>query len=388
MQESAKIVIVGAGPAGVAVAASLVAREPGLKDDILILEKARHPRPKLCGGGITPWADDMLDTLGLQVDVPTFHVKRVAFYLGKGQRPFHFVQPRMLRTVRRDEFDAALVQRIRQLGIRVLEQEPVRDLAIEAGGVTVTTEHGSVRCEILIGADGAKSFVKRQLFRETRSRISRLMEVLVPVDPAQTPEFSQNMAVFDFRDVGDGLQGYLWDFPSYIGGKAYLNTGVFDSRIIDGPRANLPELLQRRLAARDIDAADVELMGHPERWYHPNGLHSRPRVLLVGDAAGIEPWLGEGISIALGYGPVAADTVCSALASGDYSFADYPRRIAHSKLGWFLKRNRIIASYFYRPAFARLLPFFGRILAWHMNRKKPAVIDPSPQKQALNFIFF
>lgn len=368
MSGFAKIIIVGSGPAGVATASALLQKYPALKDDILIVEKAKHPRHKLCGGGITPRADELLTELGLTVEVPYFPVNRVAFYLT--DKPLYFQGQGLMRTVRRDEFDAALVGRIRQLGVQVLENSAVREVKVTSQGAILETESGAWQCDILVGADGANSVVRRQLFRENASRVSRLMEVLIPVEANRTTEFTRHTANFDFRAMEDGLQGYMWDFPSRIRGETYLNIGVFDSRVNRGKRASMPELLKKRLAARNISTENLQFMGHPERWYHPVQNYSRPRVLLVGDAAGIEPWLGEGISVALAYGPVAAETICSALESKDYSFANYGKNINRSSLGAFLNRNRLLARYFYHKRFSWLLPFFGKVLTWHLARKK------------------
>jgi flavin-dependent dehydrogenase len=63
---------------------------------------------------------------------------------------------------------------------------------------------------------------------------------------------------------------------------------------------------------------------------------SANRILLVGDAAGADPLLGEGIAPALGYGKVAANTIQSAFDHGDFSFSDYRRRILSSRLGHYL----------------------------------------------------
>jgi flavin-dependent dehydrogenase len=45
--------IVGSGPAGSSTALHLVQKDPAWAERILVVDKAVHPREKLCGGGIT-----------------------------------------------------------------------------------------------------------------------------------------------------------------------------------------------------------------------------------------------------------------------------------------------------------------------------------------------
>lgn len=369
MAEIVDIIIVGAGPAGVAVAAALLRAEPGLRSDILVLEREQHPRHKLCGGGLTPWADELLQQLQLSVHVGDFRLEAVKFFLD--DEPLVFRNPGLLRTIRRSEFDAALVAAIKHKGVRVLENSPVQKLAATSDGILIETAKTAYLAKVVVGADGAKSVVRRTFFADEPSRVSRLIEVLVPADHTETDEFRTRTAVLDFRGVRRGLQGYVWDFPSLVDGRPYLNTGVFDSRVWEQRgeyRANLPALLAEHLQARGCDEK-LEFMGHPVRWFHPLDRYSRYRVLLVGDAAGIDPWLGEGISTALAYGPIAAATIVHALRSGDFSFEDYHPRLANSRLGKFLRRNRLIARLFYHRGLYPLLPVFGRVLESYMRRK-------------------
>jgi flavin-dependent dehydrogenase len=369
MSEKIDILIIGAGPAGVATAAALLKAEPALRDHLLVLERAKHPRHKLCGGGLTPWVDELLEQLDLSAPVRDFRVERVKFYLE--DQPLEFDTPGIMRTIRRNEFDAALVREIRRKGVCVLENAPVEKLIAVPEGIRVETAGENYLAKVVVGADGAKSLVRRTFFPDAVSRVSRLIEVLVPAQNGQTHEFMTRTAVFDFRQVRRGLQGYVWDFPCWVDGQPHLNVGVFDSQVGErskAPRANLPAMLREHLQARGC-ALDVELMGHPERWFHPVDQYGRPRVLLVGDAAGIEPWLGEGISTALAYGPIAARTILHALRSGDFSFADYPARIMSARLGKFLRRNRLVAKLFYDRRFYKMLPVFGRVLQLYMKRR-------------------
>jgi flavin-dependent dehydrogenase len=62
-------------------------------------------------------------------------------------------------------------------------------------------------------------------------------------------------------------------------------------------------------------------------------------VILVGDAAGVDPVVGEGISFALGYGQVAAYALQDAFARQDFSFRDYRRRLLRHRTGRYLRRR-------------------------------------------------
>jgi flavin-dependent dehydrogenase len=68
---------------------------------------------------------------------------------------------------------------------------------------------------------------------------------------------------------------------------------------------------------------------------------------LVGDAAGAEPLMGEGISFALEYGKFAARAIQSALHTKQFDFADYTTTLACSRLGKKLTRLYYTAKLFY-----------------------------------------
>lgn len=367
--EKVDICIVGSGPSGIATAAALIKLRPNLRDHLVVLEKATHPRHKLCGGGLTPWADTLLRELDLTASVPDVPVDKVQLYLS--ERPLEFDTPGMLRTIRRNEFDAALANSLRQKGVRLLENTSVQNLIEERDGIRVETAAETFLAKVVVGADGAKSLVRRTFFPDASSRVSRLVEILVPAANGLAREFAQRRAVIDFRHIRDGLQGYVWNFPCLCSGVPHLNIGVFDSRVLadeQTPRANLPEVLQRHLDERGWDIS-VDLMGHPERWFHPQDVYSRSRVVLVGDAAGVEPWLGEGISMALAYGPIAASAILAALESGDFSFHTYRQRILSQQLGKILRRNRLVARLFYMRKLFPMLPVFSDILHAYLNHR-------------------
>jgi len=127
-----------------------------------------------------------------------------------------------------------------------------------------------------------------------------------------------------------------------------------------------------------------DLQGHPERPFDPKGQYAVPHVLLVGDAAGVDPLLGEGIAYALMYGPIAAQAIADAFQRGDFRFTDYRQRLLCSPLGHHLQIRVRLARFCYARGrtFMRLgWPLLGlalRCLARRLKRNPPSGIGLSP----------
>lgn len=324
--ELVDVLIVGSGPSGISTALHLVRRDPAWAGRVVVIDKAVHPREKLCGGGLTHIGQNILANLGLALEPRNFPVNEVRLlYRNKS---YSFYGNPVFRIVRRDEFDHWLVKTAEQLGVTVRQGEGVTAITPHEEYVEVVTERAVFHAKVLVAADGSRSFVRRKLKWEDDSRVARLVEVLTPEDPNSLPEFHDGIAVFDFTPMDDDLQGYYWDFPSYVKGQPYMNRGVFDSRAVPRkPKADLKEVLGESMAERGRDLDDYELKGHPIRWWSSDGRFAQPRVILVGDAAGADPLMGEGISFALGYGEPAADAIIDAFTRDDFSFAGYRERL-------------------------------------------------------------
>ena len=92
-----------------------------------------------------------------------------------------------------------------------------------------------------------------------------------------------------------------------------------------------------------------------------------PRVLLAGDAVGADGIFGEGISMALGYGALAAQELTEAFERNDFSFRGYRNRVLRSPLGQSLSARWLITRILYRLHWAWFQKFFWRYF-------KPAIV--------------
>jgi flavin-dependent dehydrogenase len=361
------VIIVGAGPAGISTALHLAKIAPDLIARTLILEKARHPRPKLCGGGLLPDAEVILHQLGLDSrEVPHCDVDWAHFdYNGRGMRmragkkgAFAF------RTIRRHEFDAWLAGKAREAGFTIQENTEVKRISIRGSDTVLETDQGEYRAAAVVGADGSNSIVRRFVVPHETTHTARLLEVVTEPRPEQSFHLQDN-SYFDFLVVPQGILGYTWDFPSLENGRPVRVRGIYDSNVYQVKKdISLQAALAEEFGRHGCRLEDYKLEGHPLRWFEPKSAFSAPHVLLAGDAAGADALFGEGISIALGYGRYAAQAIQEAFIRKDFSFRDYKSTILHSKMGQALRRRTWMAKLFYRLRSRLVQALVWRRLGW------------------------
>ncbi|WP_394769044.1 geranylgeranyl reductase family protein [Lacisediminihabitans sp.] len=290
------VVVVGAGPAG--STAARVAAEGGAS--VLLVDRARFPRYKTCGGGLIGISlehvpPSVLATVEQRASTVRFSRRGGAARSIRSGRQF-------LALVQRERFDAALVQAAVAAGVTFAEGVTVRSIAEDAGGeVLVSTDEGGIRARTVIGADG------------TSGRCGRYVGVVAGgIDLALELEIARpaNGATFDdrvFLDWGGNPGSYAWMFPK----RDVLTVGVIQAKgSPDATRDYLREWVERLGLQHD---EVVRSSGHLTQWRTPRSPLRRGNVIVAGDAAGLlDPWTREGISYALRSGEWAGEAAARA----------------------------------------------------------------------------
>jgi flavin-dependent dehydrogenase len=329
-----KVAVVGAGPAG-SLAAYHLARDGA---DVVVFDPS-HPREKPCGGGLTRRALALLPAAPAGDPLPARFVDRCDFDGPRGARVrVHLAQPVAIAS--RAELDAWLLRRACAAGAR---HEAQRVLSVDASG-DLRTAGGTARFDVIVGADGAGSLVRRTF--------------LAPTPPERLAMaagwFAPGSSEMHIRFAAD-LGGYLWLFPR----RDHVSVGICAPLQVRPTRALLdrlegevgrsfPALLGGEPYAHTIPSPSAEAASILEL--------AGPRWALVGDAAALaDPITGEGIAPALRSAVTLAETLREDGAPGRY-----PQRLL-ATLGRELLAAASLHARFYAPGFTdRMLRYAGR----------------------------
>ncbi len=348
--------VVGMGPAGATAAYQL--GQAGLS--VLGLDKATHPRYKVCGGGLSARIDRILEDNYKSVVEHTIYGIQFSY---RGADPFFLDSSSPIAyMVMRDRFDHFLVEKARRVGAEVHEDEPVTSCRQLPDSIEVTTGRGRYLAKVLIGADGANSLVAQQLFPGRRSRRMATLESEIPIGPAPHYPGTGRALI----DIGATPAGYAWIFPK----QERLSIGVGDLR---GGLAS-PKKIFDRFVQGEKGLAPWKV---PPPVGHPLPLFSEPsednresielvsgRALLVGDAAHlVDPLFGEGIYYAVRSGQLAAESILNQLHDRQRSLADYEEAVRKEIYEEFRVAARMASLVYSYPYLChRLLPRYQHIV--------------------------
>jgi geranylgeranyl reductase family protein len=352
------VLVVGMGPAGATAAYQL--SRAGLS--VLGLDKATHPRYKVCGGGLSSRIDRILEDDYKSVVEHTIYGIQFSY---RGADSFFLDSSSPIAyMVMRDRFDHFLVEKARRVSTEVHEDEPVASCRQLPDGIEVTTARGRYLAKVLIGADGANSLVGQQLFPGRRSRRMATLESEIPIGTASHYPGAGRALI----DIGATPKGYAWIFPK----RERLSIGVGDLRGgLSSPKKIFDQFVrdEKGLAPWKVP----QPVGHPLPLFSEHNLDEDDResielvsgrALLVGDAAHlVDPLFGEGIYYAVRSGQLAAESILNQVNDQRRSLADYEgavRREIYEEFRVAVRMASILYSY---PRLChRLIPRYQHIV--------------------------
>ena len=318
------VIVCGGGPSGSTTA--FYAAKAGLR--VALVDRAKFPRDKACGGLLTPRVLSELPELAPYIEpiieCPSQDVQlyspsmkyRIDFDFGSNT-PWN---------IRREVFDNALLEAAREAGAEIFTDTRVSDVQFN-GGVKVSTTKGDLQAQMAIGAMGPNDKLA-QMVRKTRGvrpwndgeiGTALMWEPDVGREFMERAYGQKRSLLVHFRPAG--IEGYGWVFPKdttlNIGFGGYNRT--IKSINVREIWMNYLELLRKDGYFPKKDP-DPPVKGAPLPLSGPLRATTMERTLIVGDSAGmVSPLSGEGIYYGMHAGKLAVETIQQALASGDFS---------------------------------------------------------------------
>ena len=302
------VVVVGGGPGGATAGYQL--GKHGF--EVLLVDKARFPRPKVCGGMITTKTIRLNEEI-FNVSLPELKKKNIITSTVKNYE-LHFRDTQLLEgtshlpfaLLGRSTYDKYLLDRIKAIdNTTVIENKKIRQINPDKN--TLTTSSGEkIRAKYIVGADGINSSVRNSLLAEDRlilteeewkRNLAAATEAYIPRETVDkrinTP--AVHLGILDW--------GYGWIFPHVeqyvvgVGGLASKNS-------------NFRELLLQYLDLLGLSEGDFVIKGAPMPYGNFLSTPGHGKILLVGDAAGFaDPLTAEGIYYAQLSGSLAARAI-------------------------------------------------------------------------------
>jgi geranylgeranyl reductase family protein len=334
------VAVVGAGPAGSTTAYRLARAHAR----VLLVDKARFPRDKPCGGGLTMRA---VRQLPFSVEpVVEDRITRVRCRLRYGRTMVRHADQVLCLMTQRRRLDQFLVEQAAEAGadfrdgVRV-DVESDRSIRVDGEAVAV---------DALVGADGANGTTAKTLGLGGDIVNGVALEGNLPYERLPQDDW-RGMLVLELATLPGG---YGWIFPK----GDHVNVGV-GGWGTEGPR--LRAHLSRLCDHYGIRVDELtNLRGHRLPMRRARTRFAHGRALVVGDAAGVlDPVSGDGIYEALVSGRLAAEQILADDIPA-YEAAVHARLDALSSAGWGAKKA---LDRFPRAVFAIMrLPFTWPVL--------------------------
>jgi geranylgeranyl reductase family protein len=316
------VLVVGAGPGGSATAIHL--RRAGAS--VLLVDKARFPRDKPCGGGLTGRA---LRHAPCSVDPVVEHVVgRLVVRASYGSKVSAGSDARLIDMTQRRRLDLHLAEQAAAAGAEFRDGSAVTEIELDDDGASARVGGSRVRASFLVGADGANGVVAKAAGLGEGIVRGVALEGNVAWSALEHEPYAGTAWV----ELGIVPGGYGWVFPK--GDHANLGVGGW---LTEGP--NLRAHLDRLASEHGVGTSALEsVRGHRLPMRELGAPAARGRVLLVGDAAGlVDPLSGDGMYEAFVSARLAADAIVAGTPE-EYERALSAALDRHAAASWKAKR--------------------------------------------------
>jgi flavin-dependent dehydrogenase len=364
------VAIIGAGPAGSALAALLASRGVG----VALVDRDTFPRDKLCGEFLSYDALPVIDLLGLDLEAhgtPTIRTCRV---VGE-TRTYQFDFPAAARGVSRMLLDDLLIQRAASLGARRLDGHLV--VGLEKRAIAFEGRE-PLSANLIVGAWGRWGRFDRQLGRAfVRDRTHRHFGFKRHYRSHAPRDETIDLYSYDRGYLGvNSVEGETTNICGLVHADRIAKMKGGWNGFIHSLRGESPAL--ERLFGANDPVQDEFLSCEPVIFRPRNPVEGG--VIMIGDASGlIDPLTGNGMAMALQSALLAAPFVLGALRGAPPDgYAAAHRDFFGARIGW----SRRIAFLLSRP---RLLENAMRLSSWdgpgrfllERTRARQAKLDPA-----------
>jgi flavin-dependent dehydrogenase len=306
--------------------------------EVVLLERGTFPRPKACGSGLSPWALDLLDRIGVGLSIRAGAYPIRAAVIGRGNGPSIELRSRYQAAVYpRADFDMLLAHEAARRGAALREGVRVEELVRHDGRlIGVRTSAGAIEADAAIVCNGATSMLARAPRPGvTLQSIMGWYEGVEGVSDAVELYFDAAVRPY-----------YGWLFPET---QRRVNIGICYAPTPEGANARerFQTFVDARFGARMKRAARIDrLIGHPIATTRKPAALVQDGTLVAGEAARlVDPATAEGIYHALESGLLSGRVVGSTLAAGRRpspgELAPYARMI-HEGLGRRLAAGHVL----------------------------------------------
>jgi len=375
-------IIIGAGPAGSTAAIKLA--QAGHR--VLVLEKSRFPREKLCGEFISPECLNVFDRLGVRqrmFDAGAQIIRRFRLFAPDGRSlevPMEWMADGHSHAISltRAMMDWVLLERARELGVEVRESFHVSPRLAQQGdlplieGKADSATIEKFTASLVIDASGRNGVFSHHVQQQaSRLKGSRLFGCKVHLRGVEG--LHELGELFFFRDGYGGLTEVEGDRVNlcFLTTEATLLEAKGDrQRLLDLTLRTNPAAL-RRLQYAEVDG---EWLGTGPIIYGRRKTISG--VLSIGDAAAfIDPFTGSGMLLALTSGELAANVINESFAAGKRDIQTIKKRydeLHRAQFGWRFRACAMLRGLAFKPMARNAMV---TILSRHQSLMKLAALS-------------